>query len=410
MADQFLSNKDVIIFALKSWDTEIGSSSKEYAKVLARNNNRVLFVNRALDRLSLIKFRNQAQIKKRLESLKRPTDSLEKVEENIWVLNPGTVLESINRIPWSFIFDRLNRLNNRRLASEINKAAESLQFDNVVLYIENDFLRAFYLNEMISKVSATVYYIRDYLPSQAYFSTHGKRLEPKMIAKVNMVSTNSEYLMNYALKYNPNSHFVGQGCDLTLFTADNFDIPEDVKPLKRPIIGYTGALLTTRLDIDIIRRIALYNKDWSVVLVGSEDDNFRNSDLHRFENIHFLGRKKRTEIPAYINSFDVCINPQAVNEMTIGNYPLKADEYLAMGKPIVATRTEGMKMFEEYSFLCETPVDYIHGIEQLLAEPQTPVLINSRKSFASSHNWESCVEHLDKALGNTVGKQFQHAG
>lgn len=96
--------------------------------------------------------------------------------------------------------------------------------------------------------------------------------------------------------------------------------------------------------------------------------------------------------------------------MTIGNYPLKADEYLAMGKPIVATRTDGMRMFEEYSFLCETPADYISRIEQVLAEPQTPLLINSRKVFAGSHNWESCVKHLDEAIGNTMRKQLQDAG
>lgn len=290
MADQYLTNKDIIIFALKSWDTEIGSSSKEYAKVLAKNNNRILYVNRALDRLSLIKFRNHPQIKKRVGSL--ASNLPEKVDDNIWVLNPGTVLESINRIPWPFIFDRLNRLNNRRLASEINKAAESLRFDNIILYIENDFLRAFYLKEMISNVLASVYYIRDYLPSQAYFSAHGKRLEPMMIAKSTLVSTNSEYLMKYARKYNLNSHFVGQGCDLTLFSAGFFDIPQDISTVKRPIIGYTGALLTTRLDINIIRQIALHNNDWSIVLVGTEDDGFRNSDLHRISNIHFMGRKK----------------------------------------------------------------------------------------------------------------------
>ncbi|MFC7669776.1 glycosyltransferase [Hymenobacter humi] len=49
--------------------------------------------------------------------------------------------------------------------------------------------------------------------------------------------------------------------------------------------------------------------------------------------------------------FDVCTNPQAVNEVTIGNYPLKIDEYLAMGKPVVATATRAMDMFADYVYL-----------------------------------------------------------
>jgi hypothetical protein len=37
---------------------------------------------------------------------------------------------------------------------------------------------------------------------------------------------------------------------------------------------------------------------------------------------------------------------QLSNNLTIGNYPRKIDEYLAMGKPIVATSTKTMQMFK----------------------------------------------------------------
>ena len=47
------------------------------------------------------------------------------------------------------------------------------------------------------------------------------------------------------------------------------------------------------------------------------------------------------------------LNPQLLNEVTIGNYPRKIDEYLAMGKPTVATKTEGMSVFADYTYLAE---------------------------------------------------------
>lgn len=45
-----------------------------------------------------------------------------------------------------------------------------------------------------------------------------------------------------------------------------------------------------------------------------------------------------------MSHFDVCMNPQLVNEITIGNYPRKVDEYLALGKPVIATKTLTMDL------------------------------------------------------------------
>ena len=59
-----------------------------------------------------------------------------------------------------------------------------------------------------------------------------------------------------------------------------------------------------------------------------------------------------------------------MNEVTRGNYPRKADEYLAMEKPLVATATEGMKMFEPYCFLCNTKEEYAEKISTSLTNPE----------------------------------------
>jgi glycosyltransferase involved in cell wall biosynthesis len=296
------------------------------------------------------------------------------------------------------VFDWLNKINNRRLAKQINRAASLLGFSNIILYIENDFIRSFYLKEMLDGLSATVYYIRDYLPSQDYFKLHGKRLEPRLIQKADVVSANSTYLMNYAKKFNPRSYFVGQGCDIALFSGEETARPSDMKDIGSPVIGYTGALLSTRLDTKLLRGIAENRKNWSIVLVGPQDEAFLKSDLHQFPNIYFLGRKNLPDLPKYIAHFDVCINPQLVNEMTLGNYPLKIDEYLAMGKPVAATRTEAMEMFGDYVKLGENLEDYLRNIDDLLLNGRKPEMISSRKLFARSHTWENCVAKLGKAL------------
>ena len=81
-----------------------------------------------------------------------------------------------------------------------------------------------------------------------------------------------------------------------------------------------------------------------------------------------LAGKKPEQTAAYIHHFDVCINPQQVNPLTIGNYPRKIDEYLASGKPVVATATQAMEMFREYVSLCQTKEEYVVSIRKLLDE------------------------------------------
>jgi glycosyltransferase involved in cell wall biosynthesis len=148
----------------------------------------------------------------------------------------------------------------------------------------------------------------------------------------------------------------------------------------------------------LLEHIAAERPQWQIVLVGPEDDAFRSSKLHGLANVHFLGSKPPESLPTYINTFDVCLNPQVINEVTRGNYPRKIDEYLAMGKPIVATETAFMKtVFSGHTYLCNTPAEYITAIEKALGE-DSPTLQQMRKDFAASHSWENNVKEIYKAI------------
>mgnify|MGYP006113292831 FL=1 len=91
------------------------------------------------------------------------------------------------------------------------------------------------------------------------------------------------------------------------------------------------------------------------------------------------------------------MNPQVVNDLTIGNYPRKIDEYLAMGKPTLATKTPTMEIFKDYVYLGETATDYIELIERALKE-NSKEKQRERIIFAQGHTWENNVEEIDKAI------------
>ncbi|GAB4237923.1 MAG: hypothetical protein Tsb0034_13270 [Ekhidna sp.] len=385
---------DIIIVGLQPWDIGIGSNCKDIAVEWSKTR-RILYVNRALDFTSLIKNRKSKQVQNRLKAFRNKSNRLEKVSENIWVLSPKVILPSINFLPAGRWYNFFNRLNNKLLAREINAAAQKLGFAKKVLFNDNDFIRGCYFPKMVAN-DLSIYYIRDYLTIQNYFKKRAT-LEHKLMAESDLIFSNSEYLATYARKHNSRSHFIGQGFDQQVFSKTIEEEPADMKGISRPVIGYLGSLLASRLDLSILREVATQLPDYSLVLVGPEDNTFKESDLHSFSNVHFLGRKGPDEIVDYITHFDVCINPQIVNDLTIGNYPRKVDEYLILGKPVVAVETEAMNFFKEVVFLAKSPQQFVDFVKKALNE-DSEAAAEKRKSVASSHSWSNCVAKMEALI------------
>ncbi|MBS1975579.1 MAG: glycosyltransferase [Bacteroidetes bacterium] len=255
---------------------------------------------------------------------------------------------------------------------------------------------------MVPSCKSYIFYIRDFLTIQPYFRKHGARLEKKVIKTSDFVVANSAYLANYARQWNSKSFDIGQGCDFAPYLKAQFPAPVDILNIPRPIIGYCGAITAMRLDAGIVEIIARSFPNYSIVLVGPADEYFENSDLSKYSNIYFLGGKSPAEVPNYIFQFDVCINPQLTNQLTIGNYPRKIDEYLAMGKPVVATATDGMMMFKKHVYLCSDKEDYIKMIHQVFANKEAFGEIEKQRriEFALSHTWERSIGLLGDAYYN----------
>jgi teichuronic acid biosynthesis glycosyltransferase TuaH len=388
-------SNDIIIIGQQPWDTDIGSNCKNIALEWSKTN-RVLYINSPLDRISLIKNKKDPKIQKRINVVNKQETGLIKIQDNLWNYYPDCIVESINWINSLSLFRFFNKRNNRKLSKSIDKALEALNFRSVILFNDNEMFKAFYLADYLKPV-LSIYYSRDYMIGVDYWKKHGEILEPELIAKSDLCFANSEYLANYCRKYNVRSFNVGQGCDIESFKNVSEARPGDLKRIKGHVIGYVGVVSASRLDIDVILHIAEQYPDYQVVLVGPEDDVFRASKLHELKNVHFLGQKEVSELPGYINAFDICINPQVVNAITRGNYPRKIDEYLALGKPVVATRTETMEFFNDFVYLADDKEDYIKQIDLAFKEDDD-TRKSARKNFAFGHTWENSVQEMKNEI------------
>lgn len=389
--------RDIIVVGIQPWDIEIGSNCKNIAEEMARFN-RVLYVNSPLDRNTKKKDKDDERVKRRIRISKGLETDLVEIKKNMWNLFPKSQVESINAIPDGFLYDFFNKKRNKIFAKDIQSAIDRLGFKDFIIFNDSSMFLGQDLKDLL-KPKTYVYYMRDYLTKNPYWRTHGLRLEPKLVAKADVVVNNSTLYTEYGAQFTKHSYMVGQGCDVSLFNDENgqISVADDMKDIAKPIIGYVGFLSSRRLDIDLLIHMAKTKKEWQIVLVGPEDDNFKNSELHQIENVHFLGSRDSSVLPNYIKGFDVCMNPQLINDATIGNYPRKIDEYLAMGKPTAATATKAMEYFKENTYLATTHEEWVTEVQKALDE-DSEALQKQRTACGMSHSWENNVKEIYKYI------------
>lgn len=391
-----IENRDFVITGLQSWDIEIGSNAKDIAVEISRHN-RILYVNTPLDHLTLWKGEESRESIYRRQVIKGERAALRQVNERLWVLDFPFPIFPVNKLPGKSLFDFVNRINNKKMYRYVSDVLKGLGFEQVIHINDNDLYRSFYVKEYLNPV-LSVYYRRDNLLSVDYWKRNGIRLEPQLVAKSDLVLANSIQLADAVRIYNPEAYDVGQGVDLSDFDNRSPGVtPPDMTDIRHPVVGYSGYLTALRLDVDLICSVVTRFPDLSFVFVGPEDEVFASHALKQLPNAYFLGNKKNEQVPDYIGAFDICINPQLLNEATIGNYPRKVDEYLALGKPVVATRTSTMQLFENTVILCDDADSYAEGIKMALQQVDNPQGLADRIRIAHSHTWE-----------NSVAKMYSH--
>ena len=151
----------------------------------------------------------------------------------------------------------------------------------------------------------------------------------------------------------------------------------------------------------MLSKLADVHKDKSLVFIGPfTDKEPLESDLQSKPNVHFLGSKKIEELPAYLKFFDCLLIPFKCNVLTSSIYPLKVNEYLASGKPVVATSfSEDIRSFKDVVYVSEGHEDFILNVHRALEE-NSPVMEENRIKVSNQNTWEMRVKQFWQLLGS----------
>jgi glycosyltransferase involved in cell wall biosynthesis len=180
-------------------------------------------------------------------------------------------------------------------------------------------------------------------------------------------------------------------------TLAKLEPPEELRSLRKPIVGYTGTLHSERLDLNLLDAIAKQMPDVSFLFVGPIVVP-PESIAKLKQRAHLVGPKPYSRLPEYIGTFDACMTPHLVDEFTESLDPLKLYEYMSTGKPIVSTPCAGFRDVEDMISIASTADDFCQAIKRELQEPNGE-RSRRRVEWARQHSWRSRVDEIERVLG-----------
>lgn len=222
----------------------------------------------------------------------------------------------------------------------------------------------------------------------------------RALTSADLVVTASERLYRDSLTVNPNTILVPNGCDFDHFARAqhrNLPVPDDVRDLRPPIVGYHGAIATW-LNFDLIVRVADSLPHGHVVMVGPL---YNLTSVPRRPNLHWLGYKRFELLPNYTQLFDAAIIPFRVSQMTEAVNPIKMWEYMAAGTPVVTTALPEARGIPEI-YYSENDDQFIAHIRQALNEDPHQFR-QSRISLAQRNTWLARAQQILQAIERTMG-------
>jgi glycosyltransferase involved in cell wall biosynthesis len=213
------------------------------------------------------------------------------------------------------------------------------------------------------------------------------KFEPAMLSRSNIVFTTSDILYNKQKNKHANVVICKNACDTLMIGSRNYPPPQDLVTLRKPIVGFIGAI-GSWVDVDLLNRIA---QSFNLVVIGP---NFGKSAP---PTAKYLGIEDYKQLPAYYANIDVGIIPFLINRVSVAANPIKMFEYLAAGKPVVATDLPEC----DYPGVVYRSKNYVEFISNIHKAYQSNVSAEARQ-IAIQNTWECRFATIENEINKIL--------
>jgi len=381
-----LKNENIICISSIDWDF-IWQGHQEIMSTLDKNGNTVLFIENTGVRVPGL--RDVSRIKERLRNWFKGVKGIRKESDNLYVYSPLIL---------PFPYCRFARwINKHLILSVLNKWMNVMDFTDPVVWT---FLPTPLTLDIADGIDNKlfVYYCIDNFSASSPFTKKIRKSEVRLLKRADLVFATSLELYNYCSEYSAKVYRFPFGVSFDKFERirlkNDTVIPDDLKSIKAPIIGYVGGVHKW-VDQALIKYLAEKYTQYSFVFIGPLQTDV--SALINLKNVYFLGKKEHEDLPLYIKYFNAGIIPYTIADYTKNVYPTKLNEYLAFGKPVISTLlpelAEFNREFRDIAYVADTKEKFGEYIYKAVNE-NNETFVKNRIEIAKNNSWESRIEEM----------------
>jgi teichuronic acid biosynthesis glycosyltransferase TuaH len=166
-------------------------------------------------------------------------------------------------------------------------------------------------------------------------------------------------------------------------------------PGAAPHVMYVGTLHRERLDVDLLIRIARSGAIGTIHLVGPDHfDEDSRRQLQGFDNVMLHGAISHIDVPGWMASADVLVCPHRVDAFTLSLDAIKSFEYVASGRPVLATPTSGFQSLEGFDGVHVVAREQYVEELAMLVRKRTP----TRNGRGFEHDWSNRARDFAELL------------
>ena len=371
---------------------------QQLATALVAAGNRVLFIENTGVRAP--RLGDFGRIRERIRNWLKSTRGFSEIQAGLTVFSPLFL-----PFPYSRLAGWINRI---LLSTSVSKWMRVVRFHDPVALT---FLPTPLVQALIRDVDPVlvVYYCANDMAGSSPAVRKLRPWEDLLFCQADVVFAISEAIRERAAAVNAKHvRLFPPGVDFTLFATarERAAVPHDLASLRRPIVGYVGALSGV-MDQDLMLKMATHMPSVTFALVGPQYTDI--SRLEACSNIKLFGARPHDEIPAYIKGFDVALIPYVVNQFTDSVYSCKLNEYLAMGVPVVATDMREIRRFvERHGAVVEISRDTTDFIDKvrLALDESISAKQQMRITVAKSNGWDQRFAEISQVIEQYLAEKL----
>ena len=381
-----LAGRQIVCIGSADWATELPINQHQLMGRLAATNE-VLFVESLGLRRPQLAGRDLSRLWRRLKrGLRgaRPADGLHVLSPLVLPLHSKAAVRALNR--------RLLRL-------QVGHAARKLGMKRPILWAYVPQAEA--LLDVLDPELVVYHCVDDVAAQKGVDAESFRGAEERFARRADLVLASAPALAERMRTLSDHVLYAPNVADTATFATalEPGPVDEAIEALPHPRLVFQGAIVATKLDVELLAKVAELRPDWSIVLVGPRgagDPTGDLSPLDKAPNIHMIGPRPANDLPQVLRGADIGLIPYAINDLTRSVFPMKVYEYLAAGLPVLATPLPALDGVEG--------IESVTSAEDLVAVGERELAVDSserrreRSQVAASHSWDVRIEEIEAGL------------